>query len=79
MARKSRKLQKSKNVETTRPDEDFRRQAEQPQKNLLAELLAFLLQNKKWWLVPIVLVLLLVALLLVLGGTGVAPFIYTLF
>ena len=39
----------------------------------------FLLQNKKWWLVPIVLVLLLVALLIVLGGTGVAPFIYTLF
>ena len=77
MLRKWRKLPKPKNVETTRPDEDFRRQAEQPQTKLLAELLDFLLQNKKWWLVPIVLVLLLVALLIMFGGT--APFIYTLF
>lgn len=45
----------------------------------LADLLAFLLQNKKWWLLPIVGVLLLFGALLLFAGTGAAPFIYTLF
>ena len=58
---------------------EFAEQADQPQVGLLAEFLDFLLHNKKWWLTPIVLVLLLVGLLVVLGGTGAAPFIYTLF
>ncbi len=57
---------------------DFQRQAEQGSTNLLSELLAFLRENKKWWLIPIVLALLLVGLLVFLGGTAVAPFIYTL-
>jgi hypothetical protein len=35
--------------------------------------------NKKWWLVPLLVTLGLVAVLAMLGGTGVAPFIYTLF
>lgn len=39
----------------------------------------FMLQNKKWWLAPIVIVILLMAVLLILGGTSIAPFIYTLF
>lgn len=43
------------------------------------DLVHFLLENKKWWLTPIVVVILLIGVLLVLGGTGVAPFIYTLF
>ena len=45
----------------------------------VADLVAFLLQNKKWWLLPIVLTLALVGALLVLGGTSAAPFIYSLF
>jgi energy-converting hydrogenase Eha subunit G len=44
-----------------------------------AEFLSFLLHNKKWWLVPIVLVLLLTGILVLIGSTGAAPFIYTLF
>lgn len=47
--------------------------------SIAAEFITFLKEEKKWWLGPIVLVLLLVGLLIVLGGTGAAPFIYTLF
>jgi len=57
----------------------FAQQAAEPQAGLLRELVDFLLHNKKWWLAPLVAVLLLVGLLVVLGGTGAAPFIYTLF
>lgn len=46
---------------------------------LLAEMWGFMRDNKKWWLLPIVVVLLLFGLLIVLSGTGLAPFIYTLF
>jgi hypothetical protein len=60
------------------PDE-FARQADRAQPNVIREFGAFLLHNKKWWLAPIVIVLLLFGLLIVLAGTGAAPFIYTLF
>jgi len=39
----------------------------------------FMIHNKKWWLTPIILVLVAVGVLAVLGGSGVAPFIYSLF
>lgn len=58
---------------------EFELQASQSQRGIVGEFVDFSLHNKKWWLTPIVLVLLLVGLLLVLGGTGAAPFIYTLF
>jgi hypothetical protein len=45
----------------------------------VSEFVAFLRHNKAYWLVPIGIVLLLLAVLLILGGTGAAPFIYTLF
>jgi len=66
-------------LETPPRAAEFRQCADRPQSGVLGELLAFLLQNKKWWLTPIILVLLLVGLLIILGGTGAAPFIYTLF
>lgn len=59
--------------------DEFARQSEGPTPGFLAELWDFLMQNKKWWLIPIVFVLLLFGLLILLGGTGAAPFIYTLF
>jgi hypothetical protein len=62
-----------------RQAEEFQRQADEPPPGLLAELFDFILHNKKWWLTPIIAVLLLVGLLAVLGSTGAAPFIYTLF
>jgi hypothetical protein len=43
------------------------------------ELFQFMRENKKWWLIPIVVVLVLFAGLIVLGATGAAPFVYTLF
>jgi hypothetical protein len=35
--------------------------------------------NKKWWLTPVIVLLLLLGVLVVLGTSGAAPFIYTLF
>jgi Family of unknown function (DUF5989) len=46
---------------------------------LLPEFIAYLRENRKWWLLPIVLALLLLGLLMLAGGTGAAPFIYSLF
>jgi hypothetical protein len=52
-----------------------------PQHNpgLLSEVGSFLRRKKKWYLVPIVIVIVITCLFIVLGGTAVAPFIYTLF
>ena len=61
------------------PAEQLRQRAERPAPGLLAELVDFLLHNKKWWLTPIIVVLLLVGLLLVLGSSSIAPLIYPLF
>jgi hypothetical protein len=60
-------------------DNAFSKEAAGKQKGPLAEFVSFALNNKKWWLTPVIVVLLLVAVLAVLGGTGVAPFIYSLF
>jgi hypothetical protein len=57
----------------------FSKEAERKQKSPMAEFFSFVLHNKKWWLTPIILVLIAVGFLAVLGGSGVAPFIYSLF
>jgi len=46
---------------------------------ILGELLSFLWQRKLWWLIPVVVLLVAFSVLLILGSTGIAPFIYTLF
>lgn len=62
------------------PKSKFERVAEEGgQVGFLAELWAFLRDNKKWWLLPILVVLLLFSALVLLSGSGAAPFIYTLF
>lgn len=53
--------------------------AEENDRGFFSELWGFLRENKKWWLLPILVVLLAFGLLLALSGTGLAPFIYTLF
>ncbi len=59
---------------------EFERVAsEQDQAGFISEFWEFLKHNKKWWLLPIILCLLIFGLLVVLSGTGIAPFIYTLF
>lgn len=47
--------------------------------NILVEFWEFVRDNKKFWLIPLIIILLLMGLLIFLGGTGAAPFIYTLF
>ncbi len=53
--------------------------AAQNRGGILAELWGFLKQNKKWWLLPIIVIFLVFGAFVVLAGTGLAPFIYTLF
>ena len=65
--------------EKSRRAEDFARDAERPETGMIAELFSFLGSNRKWWLLPIIAILLLIGLIGVLGGTALAPFIYTLF
>ncbi len=60
-------------------DDNFSKLADSKSSSLVGEFWAFLRDNKKWWLAPIVIAILLLGLLVVLGGSGAAPFIYTLF
>jgi hypothetical protein len=58
---------------------DFLNAAQGRRGGLWTEVWGFLKQNKKWWLLPTLIVVVLLGLLVVLGSTGAAPFIYTLF
>jgi len=60
-------------------NDDFDKLVRQKRPGIIAEFWFFLKHNKKWWLIPILLIFLLLGLLVVLGGSAVAPFIYTLF
>lgn len=47
---------------------------------LVGQLIQFLWMKKLWWMIPMVVVMVLFGLLLVFAqGSGLAPFIYTLF
>ena len=62
------------------PDNDeFSRQAATKRRGFLGEFVDFLKNNKKWWMTPIIVMLLLLGALVILGGSALAPFIYTLF
>lgn len=61
------------------PDPSFAEAARRKPRGMLAEFWDFVIHNKKWWLTPIIVVLLMVSALVVLGGSGAAPFIYSLF
>jgi hypothetical protein len=58
--------------------DEFTDLANQRSAGLLGELKSMIMQNKKWWLIPILVTLLVLSLIVFLGGTGAAPFIYTL-
>lgn len=72
----SRKKRKSPGGSTR---ERFEVQAAEPETGLIAEFWQFVRTNKKWWMIPIVFVLLVLTGVVMLGGTALAPFIYTLF
>ena len=63
----------------TKKDQDFLDAAQDQERGLVSEFVMFMAENKMWWLTPILVVFALLGVLLVLGATGVAPFIYTLF
>jgi hypothetical protein len=63
----------------TNPQSQFEKAGEQKQSGLLAEFWFMLKTNKKYWMAPLIISILLLGLLLILGGSAVAPFIYTLF
>ncbi len=58
---------------------EFEEAGEEKQLSLVQEFGLFVVENKKWWLIPILLILGCIGLFVLLGPTGVAPFIYTLF
>jgi hypothetical protein len=58
---------------------EFLQANKEKQLNLVQEFVLFVMENKKWWLIPILVVFALVGLLVMLGSSGAAPFIYTLF
>lgn len=68
-----------KQDEESQTDEEFLQAAQEEERGLVAEFVMFMAENKMWWLTPILVVFGLLGVLLVLGATGVAPFIYTLF
>ncbi|WP_369332941.1 DUF5989 family protein [Niastella populi] len=47
--------------------------------DFLRDLWLYLKERKKWWLAPLIIIFILIGVLLILGGTSLAPFIYTLF
>ena len=58
---------------------EFDRLAGERRQSLPAEFWYFLKHNKKWWLLPILIVIVLLGILVLVGGSGLAPFIYPLF
>ena len=61
------------------PRKAFDEADQQEQSSLLSELWQMVKENKKYWLIPLIVGLLIFGVLIMLGGTAVAPFIYTLF
>ena len=68
-----------KSPDEPRAANEFRQRAGQKRVGFLPELWTFLRTNKRWWLLPILSVILVLGVLVFLGGTPLAPFIYSLF
>ncbi|MEM7202384.1 MAG: DUF5989 family protein [Planctomycetota bacterium] len=59
--------------------DEFLHAAAQEPRGLLGELVGFMADNAKWWLTPFLAVFGLLGAALILGSTGAAPFLYTMF
>jgi hypothetical protein len=68
-----------RNQSVSNDAEEFEREAQRGGQGLAGDFWAYLMHTKKWWITPIIVMLLLLAGLIILGSTGAAPFIYTLF
>ena len=69
----------SQNSRETQNSGAFERAGRDSRPGLVREFVGFLQYHRKWWLLPVLLVFLILGVLVILGGTGAAPFIYTLF
>ncbi|MDQ8202624.1 DUF5989 family protein [Pelagicoccus sp. SDUM812003] len=63
----------------SKKDRTFLEASQEKQQGMFAEFWDFLRNNKKWWLTPIIVSILIISALIVIGGSGAAPFIYSLF
>ena len=65
----------------TKPEDndEFLNAAADEDKGIVREFVGFMAENKVWWMAPILIVFGLLGVLLILGSTGAAPFIYTMF
>ena len=63
------------------PEEEkkFADLADEAPQGFFKEVWYLLVSDRRWWLAPIVIAMLILGALVMLSGTGVAPFIYTLF
>lgn len=59
--------------------QSFEEAAQGEQRGIFGEFIGFMKENAKWWLTPFLIVFVLLAVVVILGSTGAAPFIYTLF
>lgn len=59
--------------------DDFVEAGRAEDRGLVAELLAFMTEKKAWWMAPLLIVFGVLGVIFVLGATGAAPFIYSLF
>ncbi len=72
---------KSDKPESDKPESpnQFASQAEEQDPGIVREFVLYLQENKKWWLIPMILTLLAIGVVGLLAGSGLAPFVYTLF
>ena len=57
----------------------FEKAGEEKQLSLAQEFWVFIVENKAWWMIPIIALLAIIGLFVILGSTGAAPFLYTVF
>ena len=69
----------SEQQESEQQEKDFLGAAESSNRGLMGEFFGFMRENAKWWLLPFLIVFGLLGILLIVGTTGAAPFIYTMF
>ena len=60
-------------------EQSFLEASEAGSGGLISEFIGFMKENAKWWLLPFLIVFGILGAALILGSTGAAPFIYTMF
>jgi hypothetical protein len=72
-------MSQTKDIDSSNRKNEFEQAGLEKELSLVQEFMVFVVQERKWWLTPVLLALGAAGLMVVLGSTGAAPFIYTLF